>query len=503
VFRHFGCGVSRAVKFQNLVMCVFGLVIAWWAGPTDASLEAQGIISGVGGALFLSGVASHLWEQRRQKIAAAEIDLAQPATESWRDIAAWNDPQGIPDAVSAAAGDVRARFIPDKIPVSLDGELAGMIAVSSHFRVVKATRVTFHCERTDLYRSINKDGFERGARPRSTTLNDTVEQSYAPEEWVFTGDCSRLTIRLPVRGGTASTLGGLTEDSPTVRWLLEVEGTTAAGGRTISFEVPVFADTEVSSPTSSPPSAQAAEGAHTGPMAETENTSAPLPPTPVSPVQSVREDLVDERSFAAAGIEVVPCTGATGGDALVMNSTVGRWGRALPWLSAALGCSLFMLFGGLGFLFLMMIPVVGRFLGLVEFGATLALCGWALVSAWRESRSPVRRLWVESDGVMVARANSDIDRFERDEVDRLEIETAGSSGKLQLFRLVAAAQPAPGKIVRKRRIMVGAIRSFGATEAVGQWLGQRLSPPRVIATKSDGMIRVSERLEQWFGIGRK
>ena len=88
-------------------MCVFGLAIAWWAGPTDASLEAQGIISGVGGALFLYGVASHLWEQRRQKIAAAEIDLAQPATESWRDIAAWNDPHGIPDAVSAAAGDVR------------------------------------------------------------------------------------------------------------------------------------------------------------------------------------------------------------------------------------------------------------------------------------------------------------------------------------------------------------------------------------------------------------
>ncbi len=482
---------------------MFGLAIAWWAGPTGASSEAKGIISCVGGALFLYGVASHLWEKRREKIAAEEIDLAQPAAESWRDVAAWNDPQGIPDAVSAAEGEVRARFIPDRIPVSLDGDLAGVIAVSSHFRVVKATRVTLHCERTAVYRS-SKLGLHRGvSRPQSTTISDTVEQSYAPEEWVFTGDCSRLTIRLPVRGDTASTLGGLTADSPTVRWLLEVEGTPAAGGRTISFEVPVFADTEVSSPTSPPPSAQAAEGEDTGPMAETENPSAPLPPTPVSPVQSVREDLVDERSFAAAGIEVVPCTGATGGDALVMNSTVGRWGRALPWLSAALGCSLFLLFGGLGFIFLMMIPFVGRFLGLVEFGATLALCAWALVSAWRESRSPVRRLWVERDGVMVARANSDIDRFERDEVDRLEIETAGSSGKLQLFRLVAAAQPAPGKIVRKRRIMVGAIRSFGATEAVGQWLGQRLSPPQSIVTKSDGMIRVSERLEQWFGIGQK
>ncbi len=325
-----------------------------------------------------------------------------------------------------------ARFVVEWMPVPLGGELVGMIVVDRPIIASGAGRVSLACWHSTI------EGGPK--RTRHETVVGQVERELSAGDWTTTARESRIFVRLPVRGGSASTMETVTGEAPGYEWRLHIAVPTAGADFVAEFVLPVFAVAGVDGNISGGLTQRAdAAGEHRR--------------------QADRVDI-----WRAAGIREEAQAGANGGNGLVMPAGVGRRLIGFP-LAMALA------FGVLAGV-LWWSPVPGVFaVFLALFAVVPAL---ALPSLWSGGGE---RVWIESDGIRVQRGMSAPQRIATDDIQSIAAAKNVGVGTQQFFRIVARCAPRQTGHFPRRVTVAAMVRGEEAAAEVVAWIEERLTTP--------------------------
>lgn len=317
-----------------------------------------------------------------------------------------------------------ARIVLPALPVPLASELAGMIIVDRPVIPLGAGRVSLECWCTTIKR-------HGGKRQRREEIVATTEREIAPADWQTSAGESQLFVRLPVRGGAATSMTPLTASSPVYEWRLRVTAPTAGADFVAEFVLPVF---EI---TGAP--ASDSRGEATGTLTRMDRSEV----------------------WRAAGISEEPQSGATGGTALVFSGRLGRTMLAGP-------LTMVVIFGGLAAV-LWWSPVPGIFAGFLGVFALLPLI--IVKSLWSGGGE---RVWVESAEICVQRGTRRLRRLAARDVQSILSTRNVGVGAQQFYRVTARCPPRREGRFPRRVEIASLVRGDEAAGEVIAWLRERL-----------------------------
>lgn len=323
-----------------------------------------------------------------------------------------------------------ARFVAERMPVPLGGELVGMIVVDRPIIASGAARVSLVC-----WQSAIEGGPKRTRREMAV---GQAERELGAGDWTTTAHESRLFVRLPVRGGAASTLGPVADEAPGYEWRLHIAVPTAGADFVAEFVLPVFA-------------VAGADGKVSG------------GPARVADAAEERRRQADRvEIWRAAGIREEAQAGATGGNALVMPAGIGR-----RWIAGPLAMAV-----GSGVLagVLWLAPIPGIFA--IFLGAFALLPALTLPSLWSGGGE---RVWIEPEGIRVQRGMSAPQQIASSEVESIAAAKNVGVGTQQFFRIVARCTPRRAGRLPRRETVAAMVRGEEEAAEVVAWLEERLT----------------------------